>query len=71
MFYHRYHSILKNETYFQTVQESCESCKTLKRARIYFKMLKKKNKNLSYLLGHPIADKQRVEKDKIARKLSK
>ena len=35
-----------------------------------FKCLKKKN-TLSYLLDHPKTDKQGVEKDRIARKISK
>ena len=36
-----------------------------------FKCLKKKKKTLSYLLDHPRTDKQGVEKDRIARKISK
>lgn len=56
--------------YFQTVQESNEKCKTVKRSRIYFK-IKKKKTTLSYLLDHPKTDKQGGEKDRTATKISK
>lgn len=38
---------------------------------LILKCLKKKKNTLSYLLDHPKTDKQGVEKDRIARKISK
>lgn len=73
MCYCRCHFVLKDETgTFKRFKSQMKNAKGSRDQGLILKCLKKKKKKtLSYLLDHPKTDKQGVEKDRIARKISK